>query len=798
MQRTALFALTVLLSVPAVAQDVAPTAGEQMSGVLAFEIRDVSGALIPGRLTFVKGDDLKPRLFPNVTAAEDDLGVRHNVIYTLHGKASVTVPVGTYTVYASRGLEWSLDKTEITIEEGRTAAWTAKLEHEVDTTGWVSGDFHLHTLTYSGHGDSQMKERIVSIVGEGLEFAVATDHNHNTDYQPTIDEIGAGDKLAAVVGNEVSTGIGHFNAFPLDPTRPVPEPRIGDANELFKIIRSEPNEFGITPVIQLNHPRWSEINYFGQTGLDPITGAPTMDTYSADFDTLEVLNENEGWGYFAAGTTPYFTGSNNHSVLQDWFNLLNRGHVYAAVGNSDSHTVHEDFAAYPRNYMPSTTDDPARIDPVEMARRLRDRQVFTTFGPFVEFSVEGTSMGGQVTSADGAVQASIRVQAASWIDVDVVKIVVNGDIVDTIRVPESTDPVRLDVTHPVRMTRDGWIALLVEGDKSLSPILPDQGRPILPFAVINPVWVDADGDGRVISPWEQANAFIMNAPSLLEVRERLPLTGVSDRAMMVVASAEQGKPFAEQLIRIELHQKDRGVKLAALRAAEILAKPSLATDVERVLARDEADPFVRISAMRALKACDPNKAEAVFAELLGAMRAGELGPYAEEITDAMPGAFVQTWTVVGYFPAPEQGTVLTRDFGPENQVDGSFTGKEGGQVSWALKYADANGYLNLQSVPGSAGASSNAIAYAQTWLHSESVREVTFAFGCDDGGRISVNGVTLYESDERKGANPMEHIGTMTLRPGWNRVLVKVENGDGGFGLYFRPFADVRASARPE
>ena len=30
--------------------------------------------------------------------------------------------------------------------------------------GWVSGDFHLHTLTYSGHGDSNMPERIISIV----------------------------------------------------------------------------------------------------------------------------------------------------------------------------------------------------------------------------------------------------------------------------------------------------------------------------------------------------------------------------------------------------------------------------------------------------------------------------------------------------------------------------------------------------------------------------------------------------------------------------------------------------------
>ena len=34
-----------------------------------------------------------------------------------------------------------------------------------------------------------MNERIISLVGENVEFAVATDHNHNTDYQPTIDNL---------------------------------------------------------------------------------------------------------------------------------------------------------------------------------------------------------------------------------------------------------------------------------------------------------------------------------------------------------------------------------------------------------------------------------------------------------------------------------------------------------------------------------------------------------------------------------------------------------------------------------
>ena len=173
-------------------------------------------------------DGSTPNLFPNAEAAPDDLAVRKNVIYSLSGAGAVTVPVGAYTVHASRGLEWSIASEELSFAPGELVTWRPVLRHEVDTTGWVSGDFHLHTLTYSGHGDSNLPERIISIVGEGVEFAVTTDHNHHTDYGPTVDQLDAGAHLTHVTGNEVSVPVGHFNAFPLEPDRaPPPSSALG-------------------------------------------------------------------------------------------------------------------------------------------------------------------------------------------------------------------------------------------------------------------------------------------------------------------------------------------------------------------------------------------------------------------------------------------------------------------------------------------------------------------------------------------------------------------------------------------
>jgi hypothetical protein len=199
-EKVAGIVVTVLLMVAPVAghhhgeqdaaQKPAPTAGDVPNAAsLRFAVSNADGTRIPCRLTFVDAGATPPKLFANADAAPDELAVRQNVVY-LRGEGVITVPAGSYTVYASRGPEWSINKAQVTLESGKETAFAATLKHEVDTAGWISGDFHLHTLTHSGHGDANMKERILTFLGEGLEFAVATDHNHNIDYEPTVRELG--------------------------------------------------------------------------------------------------------------------------------------------------------------------------------------------------------------------------------------------------------------------------------------------------------------------------------------------------------------------------------------------------------------------------------------------------------------------------------------------------------------------------------------------------------------------------------------------------------------------------------
>lgn len=797
-----------LLTVSAAARDGRddrphPTAGPVGAvATLRYDVRDVAGAPIPLRLTFVAADGSLPKLFPNADAAPDELAVRQNLIYALRGQGQVTVPPGAYTIIASRGLEWSIAQQSLELKADQAAEFNATLRHEVDTTGWISGDFHLHTLTHSGHGDANLKERVITLIGEGLDFAVATDHNHNIDYAPTVAALGQTGRVATAVGNEISTSIGHFNAFPLDPARPVPPPQSYDANQLFKLIRAETNSFGVVPVIQLNHPRWGEIDYFGRTRLDPVTGVGLARTYSDDFDTIELFNENEGWGYEDADITRDLNvGSSKHSVLRDWFNLLNRGQRYAAVGNSDSHHVQHELAGWPRNFVASSTDDPAAIRVEEVAAALRGRRCFTTRGPFAEFRVNDAAMGAETVATGGQVAFSLRIQAASWIDCDRARIVVNGDVVAEIPVPQTRAIERLRVERTLPIPRDSWIGVLIEGDDPLHPIVHTQDRPIRPLAVLNPVWVRTAGDRPWRSPWQQAHEFVTSHADENLLIDPWAERGESERALLVLAAVEAKHRGAAALVLAGLGDPQRRVRLMAARAAALLSDAALVADLDRAYAAAAQDPYLQLLLLAALKAGSvPDLTPRVFA-FVDAHDSKTVQRYFDELEPLLEGQLVRDWRVAGYFDNPRRDTLTTVAYGPEQQPDpaAEYQGKRDAAVKWTELRADKKGYLDLRQIDPRKEACNDAIAYAQFALHSPDARRVRYAFGSDDGGRVWLNGVLVHDDPQRHAANPLQKLGTLDLRPGWNRVLVKVENGDGGFGLYFRIFdAAVRSAAIPD
>src|SRR5690606_1249593 len=76
-------------------------------------------------------------------------------------------------------------------------------------------DTHIHTFTWSKHGDATAAERVLTIAGEGIELPVITDHNIHVDLEPYVRAQQLASYFTPVTGNEVTTRVGHFNIFPV-------------------------------------------------------------------------------------------------------------------------------------------------------------------------------------------------------------------------------------------------------------------------------------------------------------------------------------------------------------------------------------------------------------------------------------------------------------------------------------------------------------------------------------------------------------------------------------------------------
>lgn len=441
---------------------------------------------VPARIfiTDQKGDPIDIHF-----AGAPDRAVRPGILYTRGTLTSVELARGRYVIAATRGMEWSRDVREIDISGPATAPLIVdlKLRREVDTKGYVAADTHIHTFTHSAHGNSTMEERMISLAGEGVELAVATDHHHQIDYIPTQKQLNLSQFFTSVVGNEISTANGHFNAFPMDPNGSVPDKNETDWVKLIESFRVR----GARVVI-LNHPRWPDMprNPFTKAGLNRASG-DRVQAGAFTFDAMELVNST------ALLDDPMY-------LFLDWFGLLNKGEKIKAVGSSDTHTV-DDPVGQGRTYAVSSTDVASQVNVDEFCRNLLAGRASVSMGIFTDVRVDGRYvMGDTLPVKKGAVSARLRVAAPSWITPQKAMAFLNGVKIAEMSVPHKegtpTD-VKLNFQLPVR-DYDSHLIFVVLGKGVKAPGWTTYKDYTL--AATNPVYLDADGDGSVRSVREEA------------------------------------------------------------------------------------------------------------------------------------------------------------------------------------------------------------------------------------------------------------------------------------------------------
>ncbi len=104
--------------------------------------------------------------------------------------------------------------------------------------------------------------------------------------------------------------------------------------------------------------------------------------------------------------------------------------------------------------------------------------------------------------------------------------------------------------------------------------------------------------------------------------------------------------------------------------------------------------------------------------------------------------------------------------------------------NWFKVESRPTGILNFKSDKIKFG--NNVIAYAHVYLKVRQSNKYKFLVGSDDGIAVWVNGVLLFENSVNRGVEYDQDQFSVSLAEGWNRILCKVYNGTGGFGLVVR------------
>jgi len=776
----------------ALAAGLLPALSCLQAQVVQYDITDMDGHELPAKITFLQPDERTPTSL-DIKSRLPEYAARKNVVYTLYGKGEIPVTVGSLRAWVSRGPEWSIAVVDLQMTAERPAALKAVLERVVDTRGWISGDLHLHTKTYSGHGDANVEERLITLCAENVEWVVATDHNHHTDYAPIAGRIGAARWLATTVGNEVSTGIGHFNTFPLDPNSKPVDPKGTDARALFKRIRENP----LDEILQVNHPRWTTHSgaYFNSFRLSPVTGEPGKGEFSWDFDSMEILNDNTlgGWEVkpLAGGMEPDF----DRSVRDDWFNLLQKGLTYTAVGNSDSHDVNAMIGGCPRNFIASPTDDPREVREADLVKALREHRVTVSSGIFVTLTANGKPVGSTVRPEGGEVALAVKVQAAPWIDADRVVVVANGETVFQEDLPQpekapggSLPPVRpvvrFEKTLRFKPAEDTWYVVYAVGDTPPYPMLP---KVTIPLGFTNPVWVDADGDGRFTSARELAAALVRPDPGTKALRKGQVAQRIADRTpafkrQVLGALAAADLQDREEPLADLLADPDRGVREGAAAALGALGGPRALAVLKEALAAAR-EPGDRTSLGRHLVLAGEYSSLEEVLKVYAAAKDAELLRMRADLKELCKKSPMDRWWTIGPFAAESVDAGLSAVHPPEKGAiyTAKYAGAGGQEVAWKRISASGGDQVSFTALK----PAEKALAYAQVKVHAERPVKTWLLLGAKCGLEIRLDGKTIHRQASAAHRSAATQAVPVEFPAGTSALLVKAValKGDFGFSL---------------
>jgi hypothetical protein len=415
------------------------------------------------------------------------------------GEGVATVPPGSYTVEVSRGLEYSAWRGAVDVVAGDNGPLAVTLTHHLPTPGQVGGEFHQHAAP-SPDSTVAVEDRVMSNVADGVDFMAPTDHDQLYDYNAVIEALGVRAHLVSLNGAEVSPTWGHINGIhiPVDPTKPAygALPLVikdGGSGRLrqrspLEIVRGLRQEVGAA-FVQLNHARRASQSILAHAQYDPAVGLAegrADQVFIGEVDMIELFNGRNA----------------TCELMRDWYSLLDQGKRVLIVGNSDTHNLNSP-AGFPRNYIGTAEDDPARLTPADVTAGMRAGDVTIAGGALIRLGGDWRVGQDRSVTAGAPFTVPVEVLSPPWAKTTTLMAVANGRVIETITFdPAEEDIVDFSGDVTLTLTEDAHLHFVAYGTERMSAVYSGA-----PYAVTNALFIDvdgdADGDGQ---PFEPAGA----------------------------------------------------------------------------------------------------------------------------------------------------------------------------------------------------------------------------------------------------------------------------------------------------
>jgi hypothetical protein len=394
------------------------------------------------------------------------------------GDNTIRLEPGEYEIYFTRGMEYSADHQRITVTAGGSASVSGSIKKVLDTSGYVSGDFHNHGIN-SPDSAYPMENRVRAAMAEGLDVFVGTDHDYVTDYQPLVQELGYENELTAFPGDEITPlAYGHMVVWPLTPDKSkadhgsydytfVPgdeilNPDADMVQGLDDIIEGVDKSNPGTQVFTIAHIMDKALGNFSISHLvtSPAFGVQPLSSYADPVHFRLPANTNAANNFeapFPLGTSkmvtmnftsvgltistdinPDFFTRLMETSLPTYFNLLNLGKICTALSEGDTHSQIREPVSVMKNFVESSVDPRngtgsySEIDPEEIATNVNAGKVIISSGVFVKAKLksannpQGVTVGGTIKGT-GDVTLDLEITSNDYFDWDTVEVYANTE-----------------------------------------------------------------------------------------------------------------------------------------------------------------------------------------------------------------------------------------------------------------------------------------------------------------------------------------------------------------------------------